>query len=116
MNVLYATLRRLDPGFDEPLERLIERLIAKGEDYCSSAGRSWRFRLVAFGEGEPIREEGPFTVISLRHVADYLIRSMREHRKVWRDVQFGDPVLDVLHLLDKLGLLQAGDHEAGRAG
>lgn len=115
-SVLYATLRRLDPGFDEPLERSIARLIRNGEDFCSSAGRRWRFRLVAFGEGEPVREEGPFAVISLRHVARYVIGSLREHRKVWRDVQFGDPVLDVLHLLDKLGLLYSpGGEPAGAA-
>ncbi|GEM_PF-211495 len=113
-NVLYATLRRLDPGFDEPLERCIARLIRNGVDHCSSAGRRWRFRLVAFGEGAPVREEGPFTVISLRHVARYVIGSLREHRKVWRNAQFGDPVLGVLHLLDKLELLGASAREPAR--
>ena len=44
-------------------------------------------------------------MIPLRHVALFLLGSMVSHRQMWRDVQFGDPVLDLLHLLDKLGLL-----------
>ena len=103
--VLIAALRRLDPGFDEPLERCVDRLILHGEARCKASGQPWRFRLVAFGDGEPQREGGPFTVIPLRHVALFLLRSMVSNRQMWRDVQFGDPVLDLLHLLDKLGLL-----------
>ncbi|HEX7088556.1 MAG TPA: hypothetical protein VF192_00375 [Longimicrobiales bacterium] len=103
--VLLAALRRLDPGFDEPLEHCIQRLIANGEARCRASGKPWRFRLAAFGDGEPQREGGPFTVIPLRHVALFLLDAMVSHRKVWQDVQFGDPVLDLLHLLDKLGLL-----------
>lgn len=93
------------PGLDEPLERCVDRLILHGEARCKASGQPWRFRLVAFGDGEPQREGGPFTVIPLRHVALFLLRSMVSNRQMWRDVQFGDPVLDLLHLLDKLGLL-----------
>jgi len=89
------------PGFDEPLERCVDRLILNGE---AASGQAWRFRLVAFGDGQPQRKGGPFTVIPLRHVALFLLRSMVSHRQMWRDVQFDDPVLDLLHLLDKLGL------------
>src|SRR5690606_17828048 len=103
--VLLAALRRFDPGFDEPLERCVDRLILHGEARCKASGQPWRFRLVAFGDGEPQREGGPFTVIPLRHVALFLLGAMVSHRQMWRDVQFGDPVLDLLQLLDKLGLL-----------
>jgi len=103
--VLLAALRRFDPGFDEPLEQCVDRLILHGEAQCEASGQPWRFRLAAFGDGEPHREGGPFTVIPLRHVAEFLLRSMVSHHQMWRDVQFGDPVLDLLHLLDKLGLL-----------
>lgn len=102
--VLLAALRRLDAGFDEPMPRIVERLIHKGEAVSAAGGRRWRFRLVAFGDGDPISEGGPFRVIPLRHVALYLIRCMAEHHQVWRDAQFGDAMLDLLHLLDKLGL------------
>ena len=102
-DVLYATLRRVDPGFDQPLEETIERLIRNGEAECCASGKRWRFRLVAFGEGQPALEGGPFTVIQLRHVAAFLMEAMREHHEVWKDAQFGDSVLDILHLFDKMG-------------
>jgi hypothetical protein len=103
-DVLYATMRRVDPGFDSPLDDVIRHLIARGTARCTAGGRNWRVRLVAFGIGEPVREGGEFTVIPLAHVAEFLFTCMREHRQVWRDAQFGDPVLDLLHLFDKLDL------------
>jgi hypothetical protein len=102
-DVLYATLRRVDPGFDHPLEETITRLIRDGEAYCEAAGKRWRFRLVAFGEGQPALDGGPFMVIQLRQVAAYLLSTMREHHEVWKDAQFGDAVLDLIHLFDKMG-------------
>ena len=102
-DVLYATIRRVDPGFDAPIHETIDFLIRNGEALCKSAGKKWRFRLIAFGEGQPAPEGGPYTVIQMRHVAKFLIQTMREHHQVWKDAQFGDPVLDLLHLLDKLG-------------
>jgi hypothetical protein len=102
-DVLYATLRRVDPGFDKPLRNTIKELIAKGEAQCESGGRRWRFRLFAFGEGTPAVEVGPYFSIQLSHVAMFLIQCMREHHQVWKDAQFGDPVLDLLHLFDKMG-------------
>lgn len=114
--VLMAALRRLDAGFDEPLERVIVRLIDRGEAVSEAGGRRWRFRLMAFGDGEPVAEGGPFQVIPLRHAALFLMRCMAEHRQVWRDAQFGDDVLDLLHLLDKLGLgLRWVDHQEREA-
>ena len=101
-DVLYATLRRVDPGFDVDIDGTIERLIRHGEAHAKSAGKKWRFRLVAFGEGQPAPEGGPYTVIQLRHVAAFLMQTMREHHQVWKDAQFGDPVLDLLHLFDKM--------------
>lgn len=102
-DVLYATLRRVDPGFDQPLADTIQRLIRNGEATCCSAGKRWRFRLVAFGEGQATPEGGPFTIIQLRHVAAFLMQTMREHHIVWKDAQFSDVVLDLLHLFDKMG-------------
>ena len=102
--VLLAALRRLDAGFDEPLGRIVDRLSRQGEAVCEAGGQRWRFRLVAFGDGDRAPEGGPFRVFPLRDVALYLIRCMAEHHQVWRDAQFGDAVLDLLHLLDKLGL------------
>ncbi|MFS8638586.1 MAG: hypothetical protein FWJ74_10890 [Gemmatimonadota bacterium] len=102
--VLMAALSRLDAGFDDPLERIIRGLIERGEAKTEAGGRRWRFRLVAFGDGSPVIEGGPFHSIPLRHAALFLMRTMAEHRQVWRDAQFGDAVLDFLHLLDKLGL------------
>ena len=102
-DVLYATLRRVDPGFDKPLRNTIKELIARGEAQCESGGRRWRFRLFAFGEGVPAVEAGPYFSIQLSHVAMFLIQCMREHHQVWKDAQFGDPVLDLLHLFDKMG-------------
>ena len=102
-DVLYATLRRVDPGFDDPIHDTIERLIRHGEAQCKSAGKRWRFRLVAFGEGSPALEGGPYMVVQMRHVAAFLTSTMREHHQVWKDAQFGDPVLDLLHLFDKMG-------------
>lgn len=102
-DVLYATLRRIDPGFDAPLEDTIRALIRHGEAQCKAAGKKWRFRLVAFGEGQPAPEGGPYMVVQMRHVAAFLMHTMREHHQVWKDAQFGDPVLDLLHMFDKMG-------------
>jgi hypothetical protein len=102
-DVLFATLRRVDPGFDQDLDETIEKLIRHGEARAASAGKRWRFRLVAFGEGQPTPEGGPFMVVQLRHVAAFLLEMMRQHHEVWKDAQFGDPVLDLLHLFDKMG-------------
>ncbi len=102
--ILEAALSRLNAGFDDPMERIVRGLIQRGEAKTEAGGRKWRFRLVAFGDGAPITEGGPFVVIPLRHVALFLMRTMTEHHQVWRDAQFGDPVLDLLHLLEKLGL------------
>ncbi|HEY0673416.1 MAG TPA: hypothetical protein VGD27_14155 [Longimicrobiales bacterium] len=102
-DVLYATLRRVDPGFDVDIDDTIAVLIRDGEARCKSAGKKWRFRLVAFGEGQPAPEGGPYTVVQMRHVAAFLVQTMREHHQVWKDAQFGDPVLDLLHLFDKMG-------------
>lgn len=102
--VLHAALSRLDAGFDDPFARIVGALIHHGEARSEAGGRKWRFRLVAFGDGEPVAEGGPFRVIPLRHAALFLMRTMAEHHQVWRDAQFGDTVLDLLHLLDKLGL------------
>lgn len=102
-DVLYATLRRVDPGFDVPIHETIGHLIRNGEAQCKSAGKKWRFRLVAFGEGQPALEGGPYMVVQMRHVARFLMATMREHHQIWKDAQFGDPVLDLLHLFDKMG-------------
>jgi hypothetical protein len=104
-DVLYATIRRVDPGFDAPIDETIETLIRNGEALCKSAGKKWRFRLVAFGEGQPAPEGGPYTVIQMRHVAAFLVRTISEHHQVWKDAQFGDPVLDLLHFFDKMGFV-----------
>jgi len=102
-NVLYATIRRVDPGFDVPIEETIQKLIRRGEAECKASGKKWRFRLVAFGEGQPALEGGPYMVVQMRHVASFLMQTMREHHQVWKDAQFGDGVLDLLHLFDKMG-------------
>ena len=102
-DVLYATLRRVDPGFDAPIDETIKALIRHGEAQCKASGKKWRFRLVAFGEGQPAPEGGPYKVIQMRHVAAFLMQTMREHHQVWKDAQFGDPVLDLLHFIDKMG-------------
>ena len=102
-DVLYATIRRVDPGFDAPLDDVIDRLIRDGEAHVKASGKKWRFRLVAFGEGQPAPEGGPYTVVQMRHVAAFLVKTLNEHNQVWKDAQFGDPVLDLLHFFDKLG-------------
>jgi hypothetical protein len=117
-DVLYATIRRVDPGFDHPLDETIDKLIRNGMATTESAGKSWRFRLAAFGEGQPALEGGPFMVVQLRHVARFLMQTMREHHEVWKDAQFGDAVLDLLHLFDKMGFewqLKDRDAEAAAA-
>jgi len=102
-DVLYATIRRVDPGFDAPLDDTIDVLIREGEARVKASGKKWRFRLVAFGEGQPAPEGGPYTVVQMRHVAAFLVKTLNEHHQVWKDAQFGDPVLDLLHFFDKLG-------------
>ena len=42
-------------------------------------------------------------MVQMRHVAAFLVKTLNEHNQVWKDAQFGDPVLDLLHFFDKLG-------------
>src|SRR5690606_262986 len=86
--VLQVALSRLDAGVDDPMERIIRGLVDRGEARSEAGGRRWRFRLVAFGEGAPVVEGGPFRSIPLRHAALFVMRWMAEHRQIWRDAQF----------------------------
>src|SRR5688500_2032023 len=63
----------------------------------------WRFRQSAYMEGNPGLDGVPYMVIHLRQVASFLMQTMREHHEVWKDAQFGDEVLDLLHIIDKMG-------------
>lgn len=42
-DVLYATLKRIDPGLDEPLENTIEKLQLRGEAWAQAGGRRGGF-------------------------------------------------------------------------
>lgn len=108
-DVLYATLRRIDPGLDAPIEQAARQLIERGETTCRAGDHPWRFRLIAFGSGGAEREGAPFKVMQLRHVSTFLLRCMARHRQVWNDAQFSDPVLDLLHLFDKLELVNVDE-------
>src|SRR5688500_4847587 len=63
LNVLYAMLLGYDPGFDVPLEDTIVQFIRHGEARCRSAGKKWRLRLTAYGEGSPGLDGGRFMVV-----------------------------------------------------
>jgi hypothetical protein len=101
-DTLYTALVRTGCCPPDELDRVVDELRKKGHARVSadSAGVPCRIRLVAFGDG---RGSGRgYTVVTLRQIKRFVIQHLRRYRDILQPVHHGDPVLGLLHLLEKL--------------
>jgi hypothetical protein len=96
--VLRAALVRF--GCCSPVEapRLVEELIRQGR---ASTGAGHEVRLVVFGAEPGEGPGGPYAVITLGHVVEFLQEHLRRHWDVVRHAQTKDPALSFLLTLEK---------------
>jgi len=100
---LYTALVRSGCCPPEELDRVVDGLQRDGEAHLEAAGAgiSCRIRLLAFGDGESGPRTG-FSVIGLRHVADFLEQHLERYHDILHPADLTDPVLGLLHLLKKV--------------
>lgn len=118
--VLYAALRRVGCCPEEHIADVAEALLRHGGVRLDPAhldparGVGCRVRLAAFcgyiGDAGP---PAPLT-IALDHVLRFIRKRLTEYRPVLRSAQFGDPVLNLLKLADKLDMAVRTAHDEGR--
>ena len=96
------------------IEGTVERLIRRGRaELDHGPGRKCRVRLMAFGGVE----SGPgwIETMSLQQSARYIQEHLCRYARELKPARFGDPMVDLFQLLQKLGLL-AGDELVRGAG
>ena len=86
------------------LSRVIENLRRSGEAHLSAeaAGVASRIRLIAFGDGEGNALDPGTRVIPLKQAARFVGDHLRHYRAILHPVHLSDPVLGLLHLIEKL--------------
>jgi hypothetical protein len=107
--VLHAALRRVGCCADDHIASSAEKLTRLGEVHLEPPhGLACRVRLASFAGriDEPL-PPGALSV-GLAHVIWFIAGRFHDNRKILRGVQFHDPVLHTLRLLDKVGLDLAG--------
>lgn len=97
-DVLRAVLTRFGGETAGETERTVEALMRKGEAECRSGPR---VRLIAFGSQTDVPRSRSYHVISLQHVVEFLRRQADAYWHVLRLVQFKNPGLDFLMMLEK---------------
>jgi hypothetical protein len=75
-------------------------LVAKGR---AETPEGHTVRMVAFGAALEHASQPRSTIVSMRHVVEFLRSYLREHWDVLRHAQVKDPTLGVLALLEKWG-------------
>jgi hypothetical protein len=95
--VLRGALTRFGKIKPEETEEIVGELLRKGE---ATAASGPRVRLMAFGSYRG-RSSGHYTVITLKHVLEFLESMMRENWKAMRHAQFKDPALNFMAVLEK---------------
>jgi len=102
-DTLFRALVRF--GFCPPdrLDRAVEELRQTGEAWVRDGGVAVpsRVRIVAFGDGEGHQGDG-YSVIPLVRVAAFIKDHLRRYRHILNPIRVTDPVLGLLHLLEKL--------------
>ena len=84
------------PGAVEELQRHGRATLPgpQGQPRC-------QVRILAFGEGKSGPRSG-YHVVSLRHVADFVVRYLARYHRVLKPSDLPEPALGILHLLRKV--------------
>ena len=96
-SVLAAALRRFGCCHDHDAHDVVRTLLTRGTAHTACGHR---VRLVAFGGSG---RNGPWRVITLDHVIDFLRQYLDERWPVLRHAVFKDPTLSLLAVLQKTG-------------
>lgn len=98
--VLHSVLRRFASLYDTPIEDAVIGLQQAGIHVSPARGGGLvRARLVAFGRAD----ENSVNTIGIGHVVETLLRFFETHDDAFRPVQFKEPAVALLRLLQKVG-------------
>ena len=102
-DVLHAALRRLGCCPEEHIADAARALLARGEFVLQHQhGVACRIRLASFC-GHVDEERAPAVlIITLDHMLRFIQDRLTAYRSILRSAQFGDPLLNLLKLMEKL--------------
>lgn len=105
--VLHAALRRAGCCPEEHIATAAAALAAHGEFVAGPAHAPCRIRLASFCGYIEDRPAPAVLVVTLGHILGFIVDRLRAYRPILRSAQFKDPTLNLLKLVDKLGLALA---------
>jgi hypothetical protein len=73
-------------------------------------------RIVVFGDAEGSATRGPWLVVPMKHVVEYLQDYLSQHWSVLRHAQFSDPAYGVLALIEKWHVEPPAVRHVGKVG
>lgn len=101
-DALYTAVRRVGCLHEDRVGAVVEGLRQQGRaEAVGPAGAPYRFRIVAFGEGNSGRRPH-YEVISLAHVASFVESYLDRYHAVLKPSDLPETALGILHLLRKL--------------
>lgn len=103
--VLHAALRRAGCCPEEHIAHAASTLAARGEFIAEGDnGIRCRIRLASFCGYVENSPTPAVLVITLGHIIEFIMVRLRAYRPLLRSAQFKDPPLNLLKLMDKIGL------------
>jgi len=102
-DALLTALRRVGYAPDAELPGAVEELQRHGRATLPGPQGQPRcqVRILAFGEGKSGPRSG-YHVVSLQHVADFVVRYLDRYHRVLKPSDLPEPALGILHLLRKV--------------
>ena len=99
--VLQVALRRFGCCAPDHVGDVTQQLLSRGH-VSTPEGHS--VRMVAFGDVDAHEQPTAWTIVSMRHVVQFLQAYLREHWEVLRHAQIRDDAFNVLALIEKWGI------------
>lgn len=101
--VLHAALRRLGCCSEEHIADAARALLARGEFVLQHQhGVACRIRLASFCGHVDEKDPPGVLTITLGHMVRFIQDRLTAYRSILRSAQFGDPLLNLLKLMEKL--------------
>jgi hypothetical protein len=103
--VLHVALRRAGCCPEEHIAHAASVLAAHGEFIAQGDdGARCRIRLASFCGYVETPPAPAILIVTLGHIIEFIMDRLREYRPVLRSAQVKDPTLNLLKLLDKMGI------------